>query len=549
MDTIKTVKIWTTKKYSFFLRNLKARFHSKNIYHDLFHWKDFRLKIFIEGTIIGFFAGVLIVLFRYALELIENLRNYLYLVMAASDSAYRLLWLTLLCLIGLILGLLIKKEPMARGSGIPEVEGILAGHLKMKWHRVIAAKFIGGVLAIGAGLSLGREGPSIQLGAAVGQGISRLLGRFRIEEKYLITSGASAGLAAAFNAPLAGVIFALEEIHKTFSPAILMSSVAASLTADFVSQQVFGVKPIFDFSSLPILPFSYYAYVIGLGIVTGLFAVIFNKSLIRVLNAYDAVPVFMKNFVPAIPLIIGGILGFFLPQVLGGGNELIMSLRQSNYSLYLLAVLLIVKFIFTMISYGSGVPGGIFLPLLVIGALTGDIYGHLMITYFHIEPLYITNFLVLSMAAYFAGIVKAPITGSILITEMTGSFHHLFSLIAISMTAYIITDLLNSKPVYEELLQRRLAGNKVKANIQTKQGRKTVIEVNIDLASQVDGKKIKNISWPANSLIVGIRRGDAEIIPNGDTIINSKDIIYALVDERYIAKVKTEFRALAGENF
>ncbi|KLU62087.1 H(+)/Cl(-) exchange transporter ClcA [Peptococcaceae bacterium CEB3] len=517
------------------------------IYHDIFHWKDFRLKVFVEGSIIGLLAGILTVMFRYSLELLGNLRGELYGFLKTGGVIPIVIWFAVLSLIGVIVGVIVKRDPMARGSGIPEVEGILAGQLKMNWPSVIASKFVGGVLAIGAGLSLGREGPSIQLGAAVGQGFSRLLGRYRIEEKYLITSGASAGLAAAFNAPLAGAIFALEEVHKTFSPAILMSAVAASLTSDFVTEWVFGMKPIFNFHALMVLPFNYYGYLIGLGIITGLFGVLFNRILVKTLNTYDSIAFLPKSLAPIFPLIVGGILGFVLPQTLGGGHGLINSLDKIQFSIMMLLILLVVKFAFTMISYGSGVPGGIFLPLLVIGALTGDIYGHIIVRYFYANPLYITNFIVLAMAAYFAAIVKAPITGSILITEMTGSFQHLLALMAVSMTAYIITDILNSKPIYEELLHRVLA-KRGKQNLPAHdKGRKVITEASVCLGSELDGKRIKEVSWPARSLIVSIRRGEAEIIPNGETKIMAGDNIYTLVDEEQIGQVKAALGRLAGE--
>lgn len=160
-----------------------------------------------------------------------------------------------------------------------------------------------------------------------------------------------------------------------------------------------------------------------------------------------------------------------------------------------------------------------YLPLLVMGTLTGDIYGHLIVNYLHANPLYVTNFIVFAMAAYFAAIVKAPITGSILITEMTGSFHHLLALITISMTAYIITDILNSKPIYEELLHRVLAKNRKQDLCGKDHGKKVVIEADVCLGSQLNGKKIKEVKWPSHCLIVSIRRGDTEIIPNGDTKI------------------------------
>lgn len=431
----------------------------KNKYGDLFHWRDFRLTICFEGILIGMIVGMLIMLFRYSLEFLEAQRLAVYALLAGGGLGLSLIWFALLALIGLLVGYIIKKEPLAGGSGVPEVKGMLSGHIKMNWLRVITARFAGGVLAIGAGLSLGRAGPSVQMGAAVGQGFGKVLGRKRLEEKYLITSGASAGLAAAFNAPLAGAFFAMEEVHKRFSPAILMSTVSASLSADFVTRYVFGEKAIFEFPHLAVLPFSYYGYLLGLGIAAGLLGVLFNKVLLKSLNCYEAIAGIPKILLPVLPLISGGALGFVLPQVLGGGSELINSLNQNHFSLSMLIILVLAKFIFTMLSYGSGAPGGIFLPLLVVGALAGDIYGRLLIDYGQADPLYLTNFVVLAMAAYFSAIVKAPITGSILIAEMTASFDQLPALVTVSMIAYIVTDLLNSKPVYELLFQRRLAKN------------------------------------------------------------------------------------------
>ncbi len=518
---------------------------SKDIYGSLFRWKDFRLQIFVEGIIVGLFAGGVSVAFRYLLEKSDFVRDEIYGSIRTTGYAAAIMWFVVLVFIGLILSKLVKIEPMSKGSGIPDVEGILAGHLKMKWWRVILTKFVGGVLAIGAGLSLGREGPSVQLGAAAGQGVSRILGRHRTEEKYLMTSGASAGLAAAFNAPLAGVIFALEELHKNFSPAVLMSAMAASLTAAFVTQQAFGIQPVFNFQVLNVFPLKDYLYLVGLGIVCGAFGVLFNKTLLKTLDTYDKLNV-PKAFVPVIPLVIGGILGFFLPQTLGGGNRLVEAVSQGNFTVAMLLALVAVKFLFTMASYGSGVPGGIFLPLLVVGALTGDIYGHLVINVLHIDNQYEINFIVLAMAAYFTAIVKAPITGSILITEMTGSFQHLLALITVSMVAYVTSDLLKGKPIYEELLARSLAkrGSIPPAHDGEE---KVITEVAVCSGSKLDGKLIKNIDWPDHCLLISVKRGVSEIIPKGNTRLNAGDYLYVLASEKLAAKTKEELLVMAGE--
>ena len=251
---------------------MKIRKVSK-VYTALANWRKFQFRLFGEGIIVGACAGLVIVAFRYALELAESLRAAAYSRLSAGDWLPVGFWFLVLFFIAYILHRIVAIEPMSAGSGIPQVKGTILGVMRMHWLKILVGKFIGGVLAIGAGLSLGREGPSVQLGAVIGQGFSRLSGRTRMEERYLITSGASAGLAAAFNAPLAGVIFSLEELHKNFSPAVLLPSIAAALTADVISQFFFGPSPVFQFVGLPILPTRYYLLVILLGLIVGAAAV------------------------------------------------------------------------------------------------------------------------------------------------------------------------------------------------------------------------------------------------------------------------------------
>lgn len=516
----------------------------KGTYNILTGWRDFRFKLFMEGIFLGLLVGITVVVFRVLIEQAELYRQKLYVLLRIDGAWAIALWFIALIVIGLILGFIVKKEPMSSGSGIPQVKGILIGKQKMNWLRVLVSKFIGGVLAIGAGLSLGREGPSVQLGAAIAQGMSRMLGRLRIEEKYLMTSGASAGLAAAFNAPLAGAIFALEELHKNFSPVVLTSAVAASLTADVVTQEFFGQKPIFSFHQLPTFPLHYYLYLLLMGLIIGAFGAVFNSSLVGTLNLYDRLKWLPGYLKPVIPLIIGGFLGFVLPESLGGGNKLIDALGQGHYGLMVLIILVAVKFLFTMACYGSGVPGGIFLPLLVIGALAGDIYGTLVAAYLHVNPYYVNNFIVFAMAAYFSAIVKAPVTGSILIMEMTGSFEHLLALITVSMTAYVASDIFKAEPIYDVLLERSFKNKKAECEDGAQ---KSIMEVPVCLGAEISGKKIKNIIWPPRCLVVGIKRGAQEIIPKGDTEICAGDYLIVLTDECQTASTREALLTLTGE--
>lgn len=513
-------------------KQMKAIQISK-VYNAIIRWRDFRFRIFGEGILVGIIVGCVISSFRWALEKAEISRHVLYQYLKTNSILITVFWFLGLLAISSFLTYLGKKEPMASGSGIPQVKGVIAGQMKTNWLKILIVKFIGGVVAIGSGLSLGREGPSVQLGAVVGQGVSRNLTRTRMEEKYLMTSGSSAGLAAAFNAPLAGVIFALEELHKNFSSVALTSAVAAALSATFVSQEIFGDYPVFQFPELLTFPLSYYGILLVSGFCLGWVGVLFHKGIFSALDFYEKKtwPVYLGKAV--FPLILAGILGFFLPEVLGGGNQLVDMLAKEDLGFYFLWALLLAKFSFTMFSYGSGVPGGIFLPMLVIGALVGSLLSKILIIFGFLPSEYGVNLIVLSMAGLFSAIVKAPITGSVLIMEMTGSFNHMLSLIVISMAAFLVVDAMKISPIYEALLDRSLNKNKHSLKHINNENR-IVLEVTVQIGSKLDGKYIKDIDWPKDALLVSIKRGENEIVPVGDTCLFPGDFIYIMVySEQY----------------
>lgn len=290
--------------------------------------------------------------------------------MADGQWQWLALYILSFIVIAYLLKLIVVREPMCTGSGIPQIKGILQGDMSMKWFSVLWSKIIGGVLAIGAGMSLGREGPSVQIGACVGQGLSQTSRRTGFESRILMTAGAGAGLAAAFNAPLAGVIFGLEEMQKTISPALLLTGITASITAATVTEVVFGMSPVFSMGYLLPLPLNLFDVLVVAGIVIGLLGRLFNIALAYSLNTYSRLRLSgMKK--PLVPLALAGILGFVLPEILGGGNLLVDSLVVTDYTIGFLCLLFAGKFLFTMICFGSGVPGGIFLPMLVLGAAGG----------------------------------------------------------------------------------------------------------------------------------------------------------------------------------
>lgn len=498
---------------------------SRSISKILKRFHSFRYILVLEGIGVGAAAGLVTVLFRISLEQADVFRQTIGGYMA-DHTWFLPVWLLILLGLAALVTLLLKWEPFISGSGIPQVEGELQGYLHQTWWRVLLAKLAGGVLSIGAGLSLGREGPSIQLGAMTGKGVSRLARRNRTEEKMLMTCGASAGLAAAFNAPFAGVLFSLEELHKNFSVEVLLSTMSASITADFISRNVFGLQPVFDFSAARMMPLKSYWLVMVLGLLLGLLGVLYNLCIQKAQSLYSRIPwPYVKTL---LPFLLAGILLLVYPDVLGGGHNLVEQVSE-GMGLPLLLVLFIVKFLYSMISFGSGAPGGIFLPLLVLGAVAGGAFsGALNLCGMENE---LQNFVILGMAGLFSAIVRAPVTGIILISEMTGSFSHLLTLSLISLTAYAVADLLKSKPVYDLLLARllRQCVDTAKADPSDE---KVLVETPVCHGAAVCGRQIQDIRWPAHSLIVSVKRGDTELVPHGDTRLMAGDQLVLLCDER-----------------
>lgn len=426
-------------------------------------WKRARripVMLITEGLCVGLIGGFIVLLYRVALTFAGN---WLIKILSyIKGNPFRCaVWFLILMPLAWIVGRLVKWEPMISGSGIPQVEGEVSGRLSQNWKRVLPAKFAGGFLCMLGGLSLGREGPSIQLGAMAGQGISRALGRGKREEKFLMTCGASAGLSAAFHAPLAGMMFAVEEIHKTFSIPILLPVMTASVTADYIASHILGLDPVFHFQITEYLPQNYYWLLILLGILVGVSGVFYNWGMLKAQELYRKIPFLKETGRLLIAFLTAGVLGLVMPSVLGSGSGLIVSLTKGEMVLGMVVLTLVVKFLFSAVSFGSGAPGGIFFPLLILGALLGAVFAMTGAEFFGLDPVYINNFVLLGMTGFFTAIVRAPLTGIILLFEMSGSISQMLSLSIVSVTAYIVATLMRSEPIYDSLLKRILKADTI----------------------------------------------------------------------------------------
>lgn len=497
----------------------------------------FRVHLIAQGLAVGTVAGFAAVCYRLLLAGAEDFSlAVLTGGLPLSFPVMALLW----CGVAVVIGSLMEWEPMARGSGIPQVEGELLGQVSMSWWKVSAAKFLGGGLAIALGLSLGRGSPSVQIGAAAGKGMAVLQKLGKVEERLFLSSGASAGLSAAFNAPLAGVIFVLEEVHKNLSPLVLLSAMMASLAADFVSKHFFGLGPVFAFGVPSVLPLNLYGHLLLLGLLCGAGGALFCRVILDVQTLYGRLPLPARYRV-VIPALAVLCIGPVFPDIIGGGHTLVEHLGMGEKSLSVLLSLFAGKLLFTALCFGSGAAGGIFLPMLAEGASLGTLYGTAAVLFTGMDQALVVNFLIAGMAGFFAAVVRAPITGIILITEMTGSFTHLLSVSVVVILAHVTADLLRARPIYDSLLLRMLR----KSDGAVSPG-KILLEGTVCPGSPLDGRTVREASLPEGCLLVSIHRFGEEILPNGDTLLSAGDRVIALADGSRAGRIREKLLDLTG---
>ena len=505
------------------------------------NWYGNHLIIAGESFIVGILTGLAITAFRKSIDFLSSLRIDFYdkavsgLLNPAFGTIFSLgvLILTVIIL-GLFMGFIIKKYPMIKGSGVSQIKGKFMKKLDMTPWPELPLKFLGGVLNISAGLSVGREGPSVQIGAYIGSAFEKIGKTSHIERVCLVTSGAAAGLAATFGAPFAGIVFAIEDLHQYLSPLLLTCVMLGAFAGDLTASVFFKQGAIFDFHGLQLFPIKYFGWLILMGAAAALIGHLFKKSIYTSQKMYGKLKI-PPQFLPLIPYLISIPVCLFFPLAASGGDHLIEALAEHSFPISMLILILAAKIIFTGLSAGSGAIGGIFVPLLSCGALTGIIFSNILVYFNLIEAQYAVNLMVFAMAAFFTTVIKAPITAIVLLAETSGDLFHLGGLVLTTAAAYITANIIKSPPNDEVLLKQILdsedfANKKEKAEDHGKQ----VFEVCVSPESFLDGKKIMDIQWPDDCLIVSIARGEEEIIPDGSTSISAGDRLVVLTHGHHV---------------
>ncbi|MER2507608.1 MAG: H(+)/Cl(-) exchange transporter ClcA [Amaricoccus sp.] len=354
--------------------------------------------------------------------------------------------------------------PEAGGSGVQEIEGAMEGLREVRWRRVLPVKFVAGVIAIGSGLVLGREGPTIHIGASASAAVAETFRTSELERRGLLASGAAAGLACAFNAPLASVLFVIEETHKEFPYTFrtYLGVILATIASTVVTEIMGGTRPDLPLAASA-APLVFLPAFLLLGILIGVVGRVLNAA---ILHAVAFAAWSQRRLPYAYPAVVGAAVGalfILLPRAVTGGEDVIPRLVASNPGLTVLLGLGAIRFITMVGSYSSGVPGGIFAPILSLAVCLGLAFGEGARLLAPAAGFDATAFAIVAMGALFTASVRAPIVGVALTLELTGSYALALPLMVACFAADLTAQWCGGRPIYTQLLERTLAQAGVQA--------------------------------------------------------------------------------------
>jgi CIC family chloride channel protein len=401
----------------------------------------------VLAIVVGILAGLSAVLFTVAIE------QTTYRLFGLAPTKARLFVIP--PIISVVTGiLLVRFFPDVRGSGIPQTETayhLAGGAIPL---RVPIGKFITGVLCIGSGHSMGREGPSVQIGGGLASVVGHWLGLPQRRVRELVPVGAAGALAAAFNTPVAAVLFALEEIIGDMNAALLGSAVVASVASVIVERSILGNEPLFHVPPYRLVhPAELLAYA-ALGVFGGLVSLLFCKGLLGLRALFRRLPVASRAWQPAMGGLVIGALLIISPAIMGVGYEYVDQALNGGLVLKTMALLCFLKLAATVISYASGNAGGIFAPSLYIGAMAGGTIGMLV---HRVAPFPTADpgaYALVGMGTLFAGIIRAPMTSVFMIFEITQDYQILVPLMVANLLSFVISRRYQPVPIYHALLHQ-----------------------------------------------------------------------------------------------
>ncbi len=502
------------------------------------------------GILCGALTGAFVFLFKFLSSKAEQLSRYIYTI-ASTNVLFIMLVFVALIGFAILMQFLHKKAPEVKGGGIPRSEGVLRGMLSFRWLRTLIGTFVGSMIGFLCGLPLGCEGPAVLMGTAIGSACVKFSKKQLAWGRYIMSGGAGAGFAVATGAPLSGILFTLEEVHKRFTPMLTIAVSVSVVSATFISRLLctsFNIDYAFiNLSMLAEFELSQVGYLLLLGVLLALAVGAFDWAI-------SLIGKFTKRYkrilTPLVKLItvfvITGILGFTLSGALYSGHHEIIETVKGNKILATVVVLFVVRFIMMMFVADSGVTGGIFVPTLAIGALIGAIFAELLILMGMPRQLYSTV-VMLSMCAFIGGTLRAPLTATVLFIELSGKFTNLFYVALVVFTVTIITEILNRTPFYDRVL-KNMEEHEHQGNVYST----SCFKLTVSHGAFAIGKAVRDIMWPQSTVVLNVKHANdriQEVENEGEKKLYAEDMV--IVRAKYADKerLKTLLYDIVGNDF
>jgi H+/Cl- antiporter ClcA len=498
--------------------------------------RSYGFNLIFLSILTGLFAGTVVTLYNIATSYGESCARALYSAVVEHPAFVPLLLLGLAAG-AIVIGTVVRFVPMIKGSGIPQVEGAARGMFGFKWYVVMCSMLASSLACVFMGLSAGSEGPSLEIGGCAGDAIGNAFKRSTMIRRLQIAGGASAGFAVAFNAPVTGMVFALEEAFHSFSPQAFICSATSVITALVVRngmRAAFGLSIGYAFEKFVFVDINQmsYIYVALAALVVALVAVGFYYLMLAMRRLFKKIT-FLKGagkFI--IPFVLSGAFGLITLYTIGGGHSFIDALATGGTGeinitkvfglgiIMSLVVIVVLRFISMTMYMSCGVPCGVFIPMLAVGAGLGAILS-LIFQQFGFDGAYSDYLVIICMAVFFTTFVRAPITGICMVFELTGQFKNFLPALLGITIGYAVSEMCRLQPGYEKLLSMFVDEEGFFKNMK-----KVRVSVTIQSGSSADGGKVRKIIWPARGLVVGVTRADGNtIVPNGQTTLYAGEVI------------------------
>lgn len=512
---------------------------------DKANWRILKLKLidarlYFVSIFVGLLTGLIAVPYHYLIQYFFDIRHDFFLSHPKwywYFPLFLLMWGILICV-----SWLVKKMPLITGGGIPQTRGVINGRISYKHPFIeLISKFAGGILALSTGLSLGREGPSVQIGSYVGCLVSKWGRVLSGERKQLLAAGAGAGLAAAFAAPLASSLLVIESIERFDAPKTAITTLLAGVVAGGVASWIFPMNPYTRIDAI-VPTMTFWAQVklfLLLAAVISISGKLFSMTTLRFKRIYPAIkhPVYIKMLYL---LFIAFLISMTEVNLTGGGEQylLLQAMHPDTHILWIVGMMLL-HFVFSIFSFSSGLPGGSFIPTLVTGGLLGQVIALIMVQQDIIAYQNISYVMLICMSAFLVAVVRTPLTAIVLITEITGHLEVFYPSIVVGGLTYYFTEMLQIKPfnvtLYDDMIH----------SPDFQEEKRYTLSVEIMSGSYFDGKQVSELLLPEHCVIINIHRDRKDFPPAGQQLVPG-DQVQIEMDSQDIEKLYEPLVSMAN---